>query len=197
MFDRYVLSSARDVMQSSGLASLPYSYLPLNTGTILNRAFAVPMAYTFTIQITPPAYSISTDLLATTPLHEAYQLSYGGILTTCLSVSASAQGLDSVLWALEQVPGLRRLGPNVIPSVSPFGDILMTVTFSKPLSYEISVVPPYQSSCPIPFTENRVIISPTNAVTYRYHIRPQSSVVLQVILPFFGRFPFPFSQLLL
>ena len=97
------------------------------------------MSYTFVVQITPPEYatSTSTNLLETTPFHEAYQLAYGGVLTTCISVTASAQGLDSVLWALEQVPGLRRLGPNVLPSVSPFGDILMTVTFAKPLSYEV------------------------------------------------------------
>jgi hypothetical protein len=44
--------------------------------------------------------------------------------------------------------------------------------------YAVTVLPAAKSGCPVPFTDHRVTIAPTNEVAYRYTLRRRRSLVL-------------------
>jgi hypothetical protein len=144
------------------------SYIVMNTADSLNKAFVVDsMDYILmTIDLRNP--SISDKM-------EQFKLEYKGMLTRCISVSASSKGKSSIQAAIEEVPTMKTLGPNVAMVTNSSGLLLFSLNFTTTPDAEINIV--NSQSC-TSFTSDRVNIIPSNEVIFRYNVRDTSSILL-------------------
>jgi hypothetical protein len=110
-YDRFVESGSSILSgNTSGHIITAYPSLPLNTDTVLNRAFALPrgmgvsisfiintgslgVIYPLTI-ISPPNDTVISPIES---YDEQFQFEYGGMVTRCIALTASATGVGGIV----------------------------------------------------------------------------------------------------
>jgi hypothetical protein len=153
------------------------AYLTVNSHpTSLNRAFSQTYGMSFLLVV---------DVRNVDPLlfYQQYRIGYGGLLTTCITVSASAQGPFSIQDAIAGVPELNKLGPTTTTSrtLSRANYTVFELNFTRPLLHPLTVHSrdisctypldiPYVGSYTLQMYEY-VFIAPSHMVTYSYPIR--------------------------
>lgn len=170
-WSNYQVQSTLDFMvEYNRLISSSGLYLDLATGSALNRAFAVNATSIINLIVT-------WDSTSSFEFQQQYRFEYGGVVTRCISLSASAQGPWSILEALIEVPALHRLGPNVRLQSEQNDIWVFEINFLRPLSYPL-VVKTSGTSCTHPATAQYVRIAPMPQIMFRYSIRDSSSILL-------------------
>jgi hypothetical protein len=154
--------------------------LQLNTGKTLNRAFADSDS-TQEVKLViryPSSYPYTDDLTS-------FQFSYNGLLSTCVSVTASSAGPNSLLEALQSIPGLKRAGAYIVsvddrssssPAIRTF-----RISFSRKLDYPLEVSSG-QGICDHPCLPEQVaLIKSTMTLSFQYPIRYGDTLLLRSI----------------
>jgi hypothetical protein len=144
--------------------------LVLNTGTVLNRAFATKASATWFIDI-------NVEGLVDAELQATFQLSLGGYVTRCIAGVASASGPDSVQEAIDAIPSFAVLGPTVTVIKSTFKLRQYRITLQRPSDDAIELVA--KAGCTNTMPSSRMKIHTGQDMNFRYGIRRNSGVVLK------------------
>ncbi len=149
-------------------------FISMNTGSTLNKAFSTSTSKSVQLLVMLKSY-----LQSTTVSNEYFKLSYGGMNTRCISVTASARGPSSIQSAIEEISALKLMAPLVTQLYSDDEQVLFRIDFEYSPQYELTVVAAdsLHSVCTLAYAEDRVKIIPDNEVTFRYNIRDQPSLV--------------------
>jgi hypothetical protein len=178
--DLQVRSSVELQMQLSRAAVLEGSFIEVNTGKTLNRAFSQLPTHTYFLTV------VSDNPYAAGSEQQRYRLSYGGYRTRCISVTADAKSESSIQQALLEIPALFVLEPNVVRlQTRQEGSKVLTyyrIDFQHLPAFVLEAMAggALGESCALPAADGAVILLKENStVTFEYPIRGASSILLQ------------------
>lgn len=149
------------------------SFLQLNTGSYMNKAFAVSSGNIWYISISKSvSYSFGLQ----------YQLEYGGQITRCIGVEAATYGAISSLQALLfELPLLKKIGVTVNLVEDTSSVRIYKINFLYPGEFPLNLYFEDPSGlCPTPAGPSIVSISTGVTDTYRYYVKSHASIVLRV-----------------
>lgn len=149
-------------------------YLETSMESPLNRAFSTDLARLEYKLVATIQSSVYSDYK-----YHQFQFSYGGMLSNCLTVTASSTGLDSIAAGINSIPSLKILSPLVSLMESTSRYHIYNIQFKRPLSYDLSVYDG-KGTCSYPIDPNQVIFLSDESIAFRYHIRSTDSIILHV-----------------
>lgn len=169
-FSKYYLSDKVEIVLGfSQKVVEKYSFLELNVGRNLNRAFAQRVSNDWLVNI---------KLESTIATISTFKLQYGPWDTDCISVSASLDGTMSLYAKLAAIKEFHKLGFRVKIESQSASQIVFSIATRTPPKYPLTVSSRH-NLCQYPVDLSKINVTTDGKLRYSYDIKIDNSIILK------------------